>query len=117
MIEEGYAHEYTYNTPYKYQAEYKKAQKVAEASKAGLWSDSACKGLATPVTTTSSLTQPKDSSCTIKGNIGTTGEKIYHIIGCGSYAKTQINESQGEKWFCSESEAQTAGWRKAKNCP
>ena len=117
MIEEGYAHEYTYDTSYKYQAEYKQAQKDAENAKRGLWADNTCQGVATPVASTSSLTQPKDSSCTIKGNIGATGEKIYHLIGCGSYAKTQINESQGEKWFCSENEAQVAGWRKAKNCP
>lgn len=42
MIEEGYAHEYTYNTPYKYQIEFKKAQKTAEANKKGLWADNAC---------------------------------------------------------------------------
>ena len=45
------------------------------------------------------------------------GEKIYHLPGCGSYAKTQIDESHGERWFCTETEAQTAGWRKALNCP
>lgn len=42
MISEGYAYEYTYNTPYKYQSEFKQAQKEAEASKVGLWADSAC---------------------------------------------------------------------------
>ena len=38
------------------------------------------------------------------------------MIGCGSYAKTTIDESKGEKWFCTEKEAQDAGWRKALNC-
>lgn len=42
MISEGYAYEYTYNTPYKYQSEFKQAQKEAEAGSVGLWADNAC---------------------------------------------------------------------------
>lgn len=53
-------------------------------------------------------------SCDIKGNISyNTGEKIYHVPGQSYYAATEINTSYGEKWFCSEQEAQAAGWRKA----
>lgn len=55
-------------------------------------------------------------SCTIKGNIGSNNEKIYHTIGCNSYEKTTIDKSKGEKYFCSEQEALKAGWRKALNC-
>ncbi len=39
MIEEGYAHEYTYNTPYKYQEEFKQAEARARESKKGFWGD------------------------------------------------------------------------------
>lgn len=43
MILEGYAYEYTYSTPYQYQAEFKEAQGNAQQSKVGLWSpDTAC---------------------------------------------------------------------------
>ncbi len=42
MVKQGYAHEYTYSTPYKYQSEFKEAEKEAESSKKGLWGDS-CK--------------------------------------------------------------------------
>jgi micrococcal nuclease len=55
--------------------------------------------------------------CTIKGNISSAKEKIYHLEGCGSYAKTTIDESAGEQWFCTEEDAKAAGWRKAGNCP
>lgn len=41
-ILEGYAHEYTYDVPYKYQVEYKKAEKAAMTAKIGLWADNAC---------------------------------------------------------------------------
>jgi micrococcal nuclease len=44
MIEQGYAHEYTYNLPYKYQAEFKVAQRSAQNSELGLWSPTTCSG-------------------------------------------------------------------------
>lgn len=44
MIAEGYAYEYTYDLPYKYQAEFKTAQLTAQESKKGLWSDTTCGG-------------------------------------------------------------------------
>lgn len=42
MVTEGYAYEYTYNIPYKYQLEFKAAQKLAEASGKGLWAPGRC---------------------------------------------------------------------------
>jgi micrococcal nuclease len=114
MIKEGYAYEYTYDIPYKYQVEYKQAQKDAQNGKIGLWGDICQNETTTTVSSTSSNNGA--SSCTIKGNINSTKEKIYHVIGCGSYEKTTIDESKGEKWFCSEQEALDAGWRKALNC-
>ena len=112
-IKDGFAYEYTYQVPYQYQKEFKDAQKFAQDNKLGLWADGACgqknisaaKGIAA------------SSTCLIKGNIGSTGEKIYHLPDCPYYNQTVINESQGEKWFCTEAEALAAGWRKAKNCP
>lgn len=56
MIEQGYAHEYTYNTPYKYQAEFKAAQKSAQENQMGLWSPSTCNGDTTSDSTASSQT-------------------------------------------------------------
>lgn len=44
MIREGYAYEYTYDLPYKFQEEYKKAQEEAESAGKGLWSESSCSG-------------------------------------------------------------------------
>ena len=48
--------------------------------------------------------------CRIKGNIGDTG-RIYHLPGSPSYDRTKIDESTGERWFCTEDEARAAGWR------
>jgi micrococcal nuclease len=39
MINDGFAHEYTYNKPYKYQTAYLAAQSEARSIERGLWSD------------------------------------------------------------------------------
>ncbi len=49
MIENGYAREYTYSTPYKYQDEFKAAEVAAKASKVGLWAANTCNGQTTTV--------------------------------------------------------------------
>jgi len=51
--------------------------------------------------------------CAIKGNIGADGERIYHVPGGYYYGRTRISEQDGERWFCSESEARAAGWRRS----
>lgn len=53
-------------------------------------------------------------NCRIKGNISSSGEKIYHMPGTQSYESTKINLRKGERWFCSEHEALQAGWRAPK---
>lgn len=44
MIADGYAYEYTYMIPYKYQKEFRDLQRLAQASHRGLWSESTCNG-------------------------------------------------------------------------
>jgi micrococcal nuclease len=44
MIREGYAYEYTYDLPYKYQAQFKAAQKEASDAGRGLWAEGVCGG-------------------------------------------------------------------------
>lgn len=61
-------------------------------------------------TTTSASPVPTGSGCQIKGNISGSG-KIYHLPGSDSYDRTKIDESKGERWFCTEEEARAAGWR------
>lgn len=47
----------------------------------------------------------------IKGNISSSGEKIYHIPSGEYYDKTKIDRSLGERCFLSEKKAISAGWR------
>lgn len=124
LTEQGFAKSYSYPPDIKYQDKFIEAEREAREDKLGLWtacvSESVVAPAAAPAITpaeTQSLPSVSNPSCTIKGNINTSGEKIYHMQGCGSYSKTVIEESRGEKWFCTEIEAQSAGWRKALNCP
>lgn len=57
--------------------------------------------------------QASSGSCTIKGNVGQDGSRLYHVPGSPWYDRTRIDERAGERWFCSEQEATAAGWRKA----
>ena len=111
LVKQGFASSYSYPPDIKYQKEFLAAETEAREAGRGLWA--AC-----PINPSPTIkVQEGPDSCDIKGNISTSGEKIYHLPGCGSYAKTQIDEKRGERWFCSEKEAQEAGWRKALNCP
>ena len=56
-------------------------------------------------------------NCTIKGKLAVrarvTGNiGIYHLRGCPSYPAI----TKPERWFCTEEDAQAAGFRKAYNC-
>lgn len=44
MIEDGFAHEYTYSTPYRYQRQFKEAERVAADAGVGLWATDTCGG-------------------------------------------------------------------------
>jgi hypothetical protein len=41
------------------------------------------------------------------------GERTYHMPGGLSYAKVNM-AAPGKRWFCTEVEAEAAGWRPAK---
>ena len=94
MISLGYAYEYTYDTPYKYQAIYKLAQKEAEEGKKGLWADNACvnipkptiKPTPTPLSNNSDDSWACDCSKTCP-NISSCQEAQYLLNVCGCSAR------------------------------
>src|SRR3990167_3697952 len=116
LVKQGFAYSSTYPPDVKHQSQFTEAQRQAKEQNKGLWSSCPVATPTPTVTATPSTTQ-QPSSCDIKGNISSSDEKIYHVPGCASYNATKIDEARGEKWFCSETEALAAGWRKALNCP
>lgn len=52
------------------------------------------------------------AGCAIKGNVSRKG-RIYHMPWGNWYGRTRIDTTKGERWFCNEAEAISAGWRPA----
>jgi hypothetical protein len=50
--------------------------------------------------------------CPIKGQVA-RGERIYVVPSAERYERVRVNERRGERWFCTEAEAEAAGLRKA----
>ncbi|MBZ9678236.1 hypothetical protein [Mesorhizobium sp. ES1-1] len=70
---------------------------------------------ATDLSAASFMAALPSSGCNIKGNISiNTGEHIYHVPGQEHYSETNIRPEFGERWFCSETEARNAGWRRSR---
>lgn len=96
MIEEGYAYEYTYNLPYKYQAEFKEEQRMAKVAKKGLWAPGVCETaqviptpspVASPAVTTSPPAPPATTPTPVpvptpSGNYVCT----YDAYNCGDFS-------------------------------
>lgn len=62
------------------------------------------------------INQPK---CNIKGNIDknkSSDNRKYYLPGCAQYKFTIIEKDLGEDFFCTEKEAQKAGFVKALTC-
>ena len=110
LVKEGYAVASTYPPDVRHADLFANLEAQARQAGRGLWG--AC---ATPEAP--SPTPAAGAACdrpSIKGNISSAGEKIFHVPGGAFYEDTQIDEAKGERWFCTEAEAVAAGWRKSK---
>jgi endonuclease YncB( thermonuclease family) len=119
MVSNGYAIAYRH-----YSMDYVSAEQSAKANKRGLWAGtfempSQYRHDERPVVERSARERPvgtlhsrsstaPSGSCTIKGNRGGHGW-IYHVPGMPYY-----NQTHAEQMFCTEAEAQAAGYRRAK---
>ncbi|MCJ1907053.1 thermonuclease family protein [Planococcus ruber] len=102
---------YIYPPNTRYVEEFKEVEKQAREKEIGIWEysnyatdrgfNAAAYGSSAP-----SAGQSYDKKCNIKGNISRSGNKIYHMPGQSSYDQTNP-----EEWFCTEQEAQDAGFR------
>ena len=129
MIADGFAFEYTYNRPYKYQAQFKDAQRNAQSQQLGLWSPATCNGVHGVVTTAATATavpvifggggsggggsstiDAASAPCLVGQIKGNRRSMIYHVPDGAFYAKTYV----AVDCFDSESAAIAAGYRRSK---
>jgi endonuclease YncB( thermonuclease family) len=116
MVADGWATAYR-----RYSEAYVVDEGRARAARLGLWSSSfeapgdyraeeRQAGTARAVGTSARIAAPTNTSgCTIKGNRNRRGEWIYHLPGMPYYDQTRA-----EEMFCSEAQAQSAGYRRSK---
>lgn len=119
LVRDGYALAATYPPDVRYAELFASLQEAAREARLGLWGPACEAGAATATPVASPGAGACEFSGTseaiIKGNISvSSGEKIYHVPDGAFYDETVIDESRGERWFCTEAEAITAGWRKSR---
>lgn len=102
---------YIYPPNTRYADEFKEVEKKAKEKRIGIWEfENYATERGFNAAAFGPNKKPADSStdkkCAIKGNISRSGNKIYHLPGQSSYEQTNP-----EEWFCTEQEAQDAGFR------
>lgn len=115
MVEHGWAVAFR-----SYSSDYVPDEERAKAAKRGIWASTFTMPVdwrtsrtpepADPPVKRYSAARPAQASqgCTIKGNRNRKGQWIYHLPGMPYYEPTLA-----EEWFCSEAQAQAAGYRRA----
>lgn len=92
MIGEGYAHEYTYQSnPYKYQTEYKQAEKDARENKRGLWADNACPTITAPTKSPTQTQPPAQPPSNTRGYTCNCSKTCTQMFSCDE-AYFQLNQ-------------------------
>nr|WP_263324422.1 thermonuclease family protein [Neobacillus sp. Marseille-Q6967] len=113
LLEKGLARvAYIYAPNTRYVDQFYNVQKQAQAKEIGIWSIenyASDQGFEEETAETPSPGSITTGECTIKGNINSRGEKIYHMPDQQFYDVTKP-----EEMFCTEEEAQKAGYRKSK---
>ena len=110
LVSQGWALAYR-----RYSTAYVSEEASAKAARRGLWRGAFVppwdwrRGKRLP-----SLSRSPAPDCHIKGNIGRDGERIYLLPGGQYYERTRIDPAKGERWFCTEAEARSAGWRRSR---
>ena len=99
MLSAGLARD-TFSAPKDYAPTLKQAYDEAKTKKIGIFS---------------SICRTTSADCLIKGNVR-DAQKTYHLPGCDNYVQTIIDEAFGDHWFCTDGEAQAAGFVRASGC-
>ncbi|WP_227395435.1 thermonuclease family protein [Jeotgalibacillus aurantiacus] len=101
LLEEGLARIAVYPPNTRYVDEFRAIEEKAKSEGVGIWSIEDYQ---------SAEDRPLESNgCEIKGNINSQGDQIYHTPESAYYEQTIP-----EVWFCSEKEAEQAGFRAPK---
>ena len=99
----------------KYRDLFATSQRKAKEAGTGLWG--ACNYETKDENLREEDSAPPSPKCVIKGNISEKGYgRNYFMEGCPDYLRIKVDPRKGEAWFCSEREAQKAGFTRSASC-
>jgi len=107
MVREGFAWAFV-----KYSKTYVQQEAEARALHVGIWQGESEPAWVYREKRWAGAEQTAPRGCAIKGNVTEHGH-IYHMPWSPWYGKVKVEETKGERWFCTEAEAIAAGWRPA----
>ncbi len=91
---------------------YARLERNAQSEKKGLWAGEPERPQEWREKRWAEAKEKAPDGCPIKGRIR-SGARTYVLPWSASYDGVRLSRARGERWFCSESEAQAAGWRRA----
>ncbi|SDO34293.1 Endonuclease YncB, thermonuclease family [Filomicrobium insigne] len=89
---------------------YGSQQAEAQSAKAGLWSGSSKSPQDYRDERWEAASRAAPDGCPIKGRV-LSGGKVYILPWSRSYDKYSVRDGRGDRWFCSEDEALSDGWK------
>lgn len=94
---------------------YSGAEGAAKASKSGIWSSAEPERPAQwRDRLWSEAKHQAPDGCPIKGRVRGR-ERVYLMPWHSNYARVRIRARRGERWFCTENEAEAAGWHNSQS--
>jgi len=91
-------------------ASYSSLESEARSAKAGIWAGEATRPSDYRAQKWEEAKREAPDGCPIKGNVR-GGRRVYVVPWSRGYERVKVSRSRGERWFCSESEAQEAGFK------
>lgn len=88
---------------------YGSEQSEAQSAKAGLWSGTSKSPQDYRDERWNAASRDAPDGCPIKGRVVANG-KVYILPWSRNYEKYRMRDGRGDRWFCSEDEARSAGW-------
>ena len=105
MVRDGYAWAFV-----KYSRSYVTEETAARAAKLGVFATDNQPPWDYRSGRWANAEQQAPAGCAIKGNVTRNG-RIYHMPWSPWYSRVVVEPARGERWFCSQREAEAAGWR------
>lgn len=90
---------------------YSRQEQDARSAKRGMWKGSAERPDEYRSRLWETAKKAAPQGCPIKGQI-TRNERVYVVPWQSGYTRVRIRQDKGERWFCTEAEAQQAGFKR-----